>query len=177
MTDLQLDNAAPEPAPPDFDIKMLDPNHIRLRKEGYELTLTVDDRSYLQVEVRRAFPLSRRNQYIAFFDSEDKEIGMLHDVRLLPMDMRVLIEQELDKRYFTARIRKIHSCKEDIGLFKLDVDTDKGRREFHLRNLRDNVLRMGGSRLILTDVHGNRFEIRDVERLDARSLANIAKIV
>jgi hypothetical protein len=57
------------------------------------------------------------------------------------------------------------------------VDTDKGRREFHLRNLRDNVLRMQPNRIVLSDIHGNRFEIRDVSRLDARSLATIAKII
>jgi len=71
----------------------------------------------------------------------------------------------------------VRSCKEEFGVFRLDVETDKGRREFHLRNLRDNVLRLPRNRIILTDIHGNRFEIRDVSRLDPRSLASIAKII
>ncbi len=161
----------------DLDLRFLEPQEILLRKIGDELMLTLSDRSYVQVEVRRAFPLTRKNQYVTFFDINEKEIGIIYDVRLLPMETRELLESELEQRYFTAHIRRVRSCKEEFGLFRLDVETDKGRRDFHLRNLRDNVLRMPPSRIVLTDIHGNRFEIRDVQRLDARSLATIAKII
>jgi len=161
----------------DLDLHFLDPQTLQVRKVGDEMTLTIGDRSYLQVEARRAFPLTRKNQYITFFDMDEHEIGMLPDIRVLPIEKREIIEAELNARYFTARIRRVISCKEEFGLFRLDVDTDKGRREFHLRNLRDNVLRMQPNRIVLSDIHGNRFEIRDVSRLDARSLATIAKII
>lgn len=161
----------------DLDLHFLDPQALRVRKAGDEMTLTVGDRSYLQVEARRAFPLTRKNEYITFFDMEENEIGMLRDIRHLPIETREVIEAELNQRYFTARIRRVLSCKEEFGLFRLDVETDKGRREFHLRNLRDNVLRMPPNRIVLSDIHGNRFEIRDASRLDARSLATIAKII
>ncbi len=161
----------------DLDVRLLDPAEISLQKVGDSLNLTLGDRSYIQVEARRAFPLTRKNEYVTFFDMDENEIGMIRDVRVLPIEVRQLLEAELEQRYFTARIRRVISCKEEFGIFKLDVDTDKGRREFHLRNLRDNVLRLPRNRTILTDVHGNRFEIRDVSRLDARSLSNIAKII
>ena len=161
----------------DIELKFLDPQKITVRKIGDELVMTVEDRSYLQVEVRRAFPLSRKNLYVTFFDMNEGEIGMLRDVRLMPMEMRQLVERELDQRYFTAHIRRVKSCKEEFGLFRLDVETDKGRREFYLRNLRDNILRLHPNRIILTDIYGNRFEIRDVGRLDPRSLAAIAQII
>lgn len=161
----------------DLDVRLLDPAEISLQKVGDSLNLTIGDRSYIQVEARRAFPLTRKNEYVTFFDMDENEIGMIRDVRAMPIEARQLLETELEQRYFTARIRRVISCKEEFGIFKLDVDTDKGRREFHLRNLRDNVLRLPRNRTILTDVHGNRFEIRDVSRLDSRSLSNIAKII
>jgi len=161
----------------DLDLHFFDSHQIQIRKMGDEMTLSLADRSYFNVEARRAFPLTRKNNFITFFDLNEKEIGMIQDVRQLPVEMRDLLESELEKRYFTARIRKVRGMKEEFGLFHLVVDTDKGPRDFFLRNLRDNVLRLPPQRIILTDIHGNRFEIRNVSRLDAKSLATIAKII
>ncbi|MEJ5297001.1 MAG: DUF1854 domain-containing protein [Armatimonadota bacterium] len=174
--EMERDPDAPE-VKLDLEIRLLDPSMLTIHKVGDSLGITVGDRSYPQVEARRAFPLTRKNEYITFFDMNENEIGMLRDIRSLPIEARQLLEAELEQRYFTARIRRVRSCKEEFGVFRLDVETDKGRREFHLRNLRDNVLRLPRNRIILTDIHGNRFEIRDVSRLDPRSLASIAKII
>jgi hypothetical protein len=169
MQEFQQDPDVPE-VKLDLEVRFLDPAILTVHRVGDSLAITVGDRSYPQVEARRAFPLTRKNEYITFFDMNENEIGMLRDIRSLPIEARQLLEAELEQRYFTARIRRVRSCKED-------VETDKGRREFHLRNLRDNVLRLPRNRIILTDIHGNRFEIRDVSRLDPRSLASIAKII
>ncbi|MCC6483640.1 MAG: DUF1854 domain-containing protein [Armatimonadetes bacterium] len=166
------------PQPPiDLDLHFLDPQQVTLRKVGDDLALSLPDVSYFQVEARRAFPLSNKYLYVTFFDHQEQEIGMLKDIRQLPIEMRKLLEDELEQRYFTARIRRVRSMKEEFGLFRLMVETDKGPREFFLRNLRDNVVRLPNNRIILIDMHGNRFEIRDVSRLDGRSLSNIAKII
>lgn len=161
----------------DLNLNILNPSEILIQRDKDQLCLTVGDRSFFQVEARRAFPLSQKNKYVVFFDAELKEIGLIRDVRELPLEQRTLLDEELDKRYFTARIRKVRACKEEFGTFKLDVETDKGPRVFNLRNLRENVLRLPPNRVIMTDVHGNRFEIRDASRLDAKSLATIAKII
>ena len=70
----------------------MQPGEFTLERRGDSLNLTVGDRCYIQVECRRAFPLTRKNQYVAFFDMEEKEIGMVQDIRSLPMEIRQLVE-------------------------------------------------------------------------------------
>ena len=154
-------------------IQLLDPKRVRLfREPPWALRLTLlEDRSYPKVKVVRAFPLSHPDQYIAFLDVKDEEIGTIKDPEALDETSQKILREELGKRYLGAVIRSIRSVRNEFGTSYWDVDTNRGRRDFVVKNVLENVLWLGERRLLFVDVDGNRFEIPDVKRLDKRSLA------
>lgn len=151
--------------------KILDPEKIRLfRSPPWALRLTIEDeQSFLKVKVVRAFPLSNRRGYIGLMDDKNQEIGMIRDPGELDRASRQVIGEELDRRYLNAVVQRIHSLRSEFGTSYWDVDTDRGRREFVVQSAQENVIRLGTHHLAFVDVHGNRFEILDAARLDAKS--------
>lgn len=125
-----------------------------------------------------ASPLSRANRYMAILDSKDKEFAFLSDPqRELDATSWQNVQSELRKRDFTARISRIESANEEGGAAYWSAQTDRGPRDFVTNNHSQNALWFGDNRLLLLDADGNRFEIPDISRLDARSRAFIEGIL
>lgn len=154
-------------------------DEIRLfREPAWVLRLTIDgDRSYLKVKVVRAAPLSHPTRYICLLDAKDEEICMIDDLKPLNREMRALIEEELDRRYLTATIQRVHAVRNEYGTSYWDVQTDRGPREFVVQNVAENAQWLGDHRLLITDVDGNRFEIPHLNELDKKSLAAVEQVV
>lgn len=158
--------------------KLLDSKRIRLFREPESaLKLTVDDHSYPNVKVVRAFPLSHPDHYICFLNEKDEEIGVVKDPKELDGDSRRILEEELDKRYLGSVIRRIRSVRSEFGTSYWDVDTDRGRREFVVQGVQENVIYLGKHHLVFVDVDGNRFEIPDYSRLDKKSLSLLEMVL
>jgi len=62
-------------------------------------------------------------------------------------------------------IERVKWVREEYGVVYWSVETDRGPRDFVCRGLRDAVVEVGDTRLLLTDVDGNRFEIPDYTQL------------
>ena len=77
---------------------------------------------------------------------------------------RQIVVEELERTYFMPRITDVYDIHDDLGVVSWEVATDKGDRSFHVRNIRQNVRKMGRRRLVIRDVDGNRYEIRDWAR-------------
>ena len=159
--------------------RLLDSKRIRLSREPKQaLQLTIqDERSYSKIRIVRGFPLAHPDQYIAFLDEKDEEIGMVKDPRELDLQSRRIVEEELAKRYLVSTINKIRSIRTDFGTTYWDVDTDRGRRDFVTQRVQDNVIRLGERRLLLIDVDGNRFEIPDYSSLDKKSAVLLDEVL
>jgi hypothetical protein len=149
----------------------LDPEKVRLwRAPTGKLRMEiVGDRCVLHVKVARAFPVSAPDHYIGFRDEDDKDVGMVVDPGKLEPRTRQIVEDELRKRYFVPIIKRIHSIKEEYGVGHWIVDTDRGRREFVVRGMRDSIWEVGERRLIVIDADNNRYDIPDYAELDYRS--------
>ncbi len=157
--------------------QVLAPERLTLRKEplrteGLVLTLKGADpggveQQFTDVRVRRVFPLSE-SQVVAFCDRNGEEIGVLWDPSGLDPASRQVLEQELERAYFVPRITKIKSIKDDYGVSKWDVETDRGPRRFDVGS-RYDIRILPGRRLLIRDLDGNRYEIPDFEMLDADS--------
>jgi len=149
----------------------VEPDRIRLLKAPpWKLRLTIDgDRSYLRVKVVRAAPLSHPDRYICFLDAKDEVICMVDSLQSLEEEYRPLAEEDLDRRYLTARVERVHAIQMEFGVSYWEVDTDRGRREFVAKDVAENVQWMGDHRLLILDVDGNRFEVEDLGALDKRS--------
>jgi hypothetical protein len=149
---------------------LLAPAKLRFLAHGPILRLTVeDDRSYLRVGVLRAFPLSDPSHYLSVRDGQGKEIGLIVQPDALRDEDRALVERELERRYLVPAVVRIVAARERFGTVEWTVETDRGEVHFTTRNLRENVQRPAPGRIILNDVDGNRYDIRDVDRLSRTS--------
>lgn len=111
--------------------------------------------------VMSAFPLTRPARMVSLRDEEGAEIGLLEDVRQLDPDSQRVIREELERSYFMPRITDVFDIREELNVVIWEVETNRGPRKFEVRHVRQNVRRMGRRRLVIKDVDGNRYEIRD----------------
>ncbi len=130
---------------------------------------------HLRVIVRRLMPLSKPEQYISFAADEDTEIGILVNPSELAPESLKILNEELDKRYFTPIIQKIYRVKEQFGIHEWEVQTARGRVTFSVRGLNQNIKQVPPARLFVTDVRGNRYDIPDYRELDAQSFHQIQR--
>lgn len=131
-----------------------------------------DERSYIRVRPVQASPMAYPNQYIALLDSKNEEVAFIENMENLDETSKQVIEEEMARRYLKAHIESIYSIQMEYGVAYWDVMTDRGRREFVIRG-HDSTFWVSETRLLLTDVDGNRFEIIDYKKLDTASVKMI----
>jgi hypothetical protein len=78
--------------------------------------------------------------------------------------------QELDLTHLTVQVLAVRAIESRFGMTSWKLETTRGFRVAHLKD-RSQVRWLPDGRVILTDVLGMRFEIRDVDELDDRSKA------
>src|SRR5258708_22840163 len=84
-------------------------------------------------------------------------------------DSRNIVRENLDRRYLTSEIQRIHLARREAGAYYFDADTSRGRREFVVQETPEAIRWLGDHRLLLVDVDGNRFEAHDIRALDRKS--------
>jgi hypothetical protein len=171
---MSLPEAAPQLTPATLveasRLAFLTPAVLHFFERGAVLRMTVDgDRSYLRVTVVRAFPLSDPDRYWSVRDGAGAEIGLIGDPAGLAAADRALLDAQLRRRYFVPVITRIVSARERFGTVEWVMESDRGVCRFTTRNLRENVQRPAPGRIILNDVDGNRYDIRDVDALGRES--------
>lgn len=163
-----------------LEIRWLDPAKVIIERApgSRQVRLILEDECcFLDVGFARAFPFSDANRYINVMNSESKEIGMFRDLRGMDSHSRQILEEELDRRYFIPLISRVYSLKEEFGMLSWDVETDRGRRKFYVRNWRDNVHELSAVRYLIVAIDGNRYEIRNLDQLDGESKAQLERLV
>lgn len=142
-------------------------------KNGF-IALKVEEKLYHRVFLHRMFPFELPWEYISVSDEEQAEIGIIYSVDDFPEDTRLLIKNELLKKYYSPIIKSIKSVKERYGFSYWSVITDDDRTvEFTIQDTFRNTVKVGDNKVILLDVDGNRFVIEDVLALDRKSYKEI----
>ena len=95
--------------------------------------------------MRRLMPLSNPDGYISLAADEDTEIGILVNPSELAPESLKILQEELDKRYFTPTIQKIYRVKEQFGIHEWEVETERGRITFSVRGLNQNIKQVAPS--------------------------------
>ena len=148
----------------------LDVKTLRFFKHGATLRLTIEgDRSYPKVGILRGFPLSDPDRFLSVRDEANKEVGLIVDPAQLGVENRRLVEEDLERRYFVPAVTRIVAAKERFGTVDWTLETDRGVCRLTTRNLRENIQRPAPGRIILNDVDGNRYDIRNVDGLSRES--------
>ena len=139
------------------------------RNQAGRMLLTLaDGRVYEGVVPVRAFPLQAPEQCVAFMSLEGKEVAWVDELSALPQDTRELIEQEIASREMMPVIERIVSVSTLSTPSTWEVVTDRGATQLILKGEED-IRRLTGSTLIITDSHGLRFMLPDMQALDKNS--------
>lgn len=120
------------------------------------------------IQAFRALPLTKPAQYISLQTDEGEEVGLIPDLRELDTDSRAALERDLELYYLKARVRAIHHVETKNGLISFDLGTDLGERRIHVRD-RQQIRMIAGGSVILTDIHGGKYEVPPLDQLDEKS--------
>jgi len=149
---------------------LLDANDVRFERDSEDqVRMRRGGETHNVGTVAMAFPLSNPKRMVVVRDESGGEMGILDDLRGLDADSRGVIKEELEKSYFMPRIVDVERIEEELNVVTWRVATDRGPRTFLVRATRTSIRKLGGRRLIIRDVDGNRFLISDWLELPPRA--------
>jgi hypothetical protein len=159
--------------PPTGDLLFLDPRDVRAhRNERGKLVVTIrwpdDEETVEGVKPMRSFPLTAPDRQIVLIAPDDRELGIIRELRALDRPSREAIEGELEIAYLVTRVQEIRSVRARFGVTTWELATDRGSRTAHVKE-RSDIRPMPDGRIILTDVDGVKYEIPRPDELDERS--------
>lgn len=159
-----------------FEIIHLNGPSVRFAYDGENLTFTNEDGTFYPcVSLRRCFPLSANDTDILVRvpDTEETrgyEIGMIDHIDQLEPGSKEAVLRELGLFYFVPAIQKIWTIREEFGFLYWSVDTDRGKREFIMRDsITNSVRKVSEGRWLIIDINQTRFEVQDFDSLDSHS--------
>jgi hypothetical protein len=143
---------------------------ISLRRDAWGRLVLVDSAGAEHVDVApvRAFPHSDPEGGVAIVDDAGTELAWIERLDAAPVVLREQIEAAFAENDFVPRISKIHRVLSATEPSQWDVETDRGRTEFVVKN-DDDVRRLDARRAIVVDSNGIRYMIDDTRELDAYS--------
>ena len=179
-TYFSMDTAHPSDSttqvPESFETAFLDPKAVHFHHDGHNLSFTASDGTYYpRITLRRSFPLSADNTYIAVRVPEAEpdrshELGVIADCLELDEESRKAVEHELRSFYLVPAIQRIHSIREEFGFLYWSVDTDRGSKDFIMRDsIIGQVRQVGPGRWLIIDINQTRYEVHNFEQLDEHS--------
>lgn len=139
------------------------------RNQAGRLVLTLADGAMHEgVLPVRAFPVHAPNDYVALVGTEGKELVWIDRLDNLTEDVRTLILEEIASREVMPTILSISNVSTYSTPSTWEVVSDRGTTKFVLKGEED-IRRLVGTALIITDSHGMRFYIADMVLLDKNS--------
>ena len=161
------------------EVRVLDAARVRLFRtpEGVPRAVVEDELCCLRVLVMCSFPLSRPQEFVSLRDGSNREIGLIERLRDLDPESRRIAEEEIERRYFLPEITAIYRLEGHFGTYDWEVETDRGRRAFVVRGRSEHIIQLPPHRVAITDVLGNRYQVKDYTRLDRKSQALLYKVL
>lgn len=154
-----------------MEFEYLDPARTSFTQapDGTLRVMLEDEVCGIRVDAMRAFPLTHEREHIVLRDGAERQIGVLRSLEEYPADAREWLAEQLERRYFLPQVLAIHGIVERFGSSVWDLDTDRGRVTVSTRQMHEAVHEVEPGRFLITDVENNRYEIRDMTRLDEKS--------
>ncbi len=144
------------------------------RKAPCEIKYTDDGkRDYGRVILHRAFPFDRPDEIISVQQEDGFEIGIIRNINDFDAETAKILNESLDNKYYIPEIKKILSAKDRFGFVYFKCETDSGMCDFVVRNPFGSIIRLSESRIILIDIDGNRYSIKNTNALDRKSYRKI----
>ena len=142
-------------------------NAVFARTGGGFVSLKYDGKEYDRVGIYLTFPLTMPEEFISVREADEKakEIGIIEKLSGLEKDQQEMIREQIKLRYFMPSITKVLDVKDEYGYAYWNVVTTFGACRFTTQMSGDAVIHLSDSRLLVTDIDGNRYEIPDFYRL------------
>lgn len=140
------------------------------------LNMTYDNKTYENVSIIKTFPFTDPDLCLSVRNSDlkKKEIGMIADLNKdFDADTISLINEHLKQRYYMPVIEKFVQIKENGGYITFTVLTDHGETNFTLQSNGSHFSYLTDTRIIITDLEGNRYEIPDTGKLTTKELKKL----
>lgn len=135
---------------------------------GGFLGATIRGETHKRVMLSRALPLSQPDEYVCVSDIEKKELGIIERLSDFSEEQRDMMFSELSMRYYCPAIDSIESIKEKMGQFYFDVTIGGKKKSFTVKDISKSI-RMNGEGIDITDIDANRYRIRDLGSIPAKS--------
>ncbi len=116
----------------------------------------------------RAFPIQAPERDISLLDADGHEVAWIEELAAVPEPAQGLIRAALAQREFMPEILAIVGVSSFSTPSTWQVRTDRGDASFVLKGDED-IRRLAGHTLLVTDSHGIQFLIRDMTALDRES--------
>jgi hypothetical protein len=121
-----------------------------------------------QVVVVRAYPVTSPEQGVGVMDAEGHELAWFDRLDQVHEPLQGLLRQAIAEREFLPEIQRLKAVSSLVTPSVWTVDTDRGEARFMLKGEED-IRRLTGKVLIVSDVDGVQYLIRDPLALDRHS--------
>ena len=167
-----------------FEAVYLNSKIIHFYRDGENLAFKIDNgKEYQRVTLRRCFPLSGDQIYLVVRTPETElerstEIGIVNDFSNLDAVSQSAVMSELKNHYFVPVIQRINSIREEFGFLYWNVVTDRGEKEFIMRDdIVHSTRSISKDRWLIIDINHARYELRNDGILDRNSKKLMVKFL
>jgi len=121
-----------------------------------------------QVVVVRAYPVTAPEQGVGVMDAEGHELAWFDHIDAVPDPLQSLLREAIAEREFLPEIQRLKAVSSLVTPSVWTVQTDRGEARFMLKGEED-IRRLTGKTLIVSDADGVQYLIRDPLALDRHS--------
>lgn len=137
------------------------------RRADGQLWATLDG-AETAVRVHRCFPWSEPARFLSLRDADDEELTLVATLDELEAESRRVLESALLEAGFVLEVERVVEVDEEVEIRTWKVETRQGPRSFQTR-LDDWPTDLPGGGILIRDVAGDLYHIRDPRSLDAHS--------
>ena len=112
-------------------------------------------------------------EYISVQNKDQEELALIKSLSDLPEEAAALVREELERKYYTPKLKKILTLKETRGFSFWQVLTDAGELSFTLQDTSRSIAKISEDRAFIFDICGNRYEIESLKALDKKSFRKL----
>ena len=121
----------------------------------------------VQVKAISNFPWSHPESFISICDKEGEELVHIQELNELGASSKKALKCALGEARFLLEVKAIHSVTEEADLRVWKASTQVGERQF-VTKLDAWPQALDNNRLLITDVSGDLYEIKDIELMDKK---------
>ena len=146
------------------------PGGARLGRDPHGRLVWIDaaGQAHVGVQAVRAFPIDAPLEGLSLLGPDGHELAWFERWGDLPDAARALLDDELAQREFMPVVQRLVAVSTFSTPSTWTVDTDRGRTHFILKGEED-IRRLPGGGLLITDNHGLVFRVPDLRALDRGS--------